>query len=93
MIQERIKLIPNTTKRNASEKLTYWRSSHKCYSIDYKGIITEICKGDLGYGDMDRMDGAIHAAIGCKQKKGKECKLRESFDSKVAGKNYSSNHP
>jgi hypothetical protein len=63
--------------KEISNKLTYWRSSHHCFSIDYKGIITEICKGELGYGDMDRMDGAIHAAIGCKRKGGKDCKLRE----------------
>ena len=51
----------------------YWRSSSRCFSIDYKGIITEICVGDPGYSDMDRMDGAIHAAIGCKQNGGDAC--------------------
>jgi hypothetical protein len=79
MNHKNIKLIPNANHRNgdAPDKLTYWRSTHDCFSIDYKGIITEICKGDLGYGDMDRLDGAIHAAIGCKQKESKDCKLRK----------------
>lgn len=67
----------NPPKKKNSNKLTYWRSAHNCFSIDYKGIITEICKGDLGYGDMDRMDGAIHAAIGCKQKDKIKCQLLE----------------
>jgi hypothetical protein len=60
-------------------RLTYWRSSRTCFSIDYKGIITEICEGDLGYGDMNRMDGAIHAAIGCKRKADPDpkCKLKK----------------
>jgi hypothetical protein len=55
MTLEKIKLMPKPTdkKREAPKKLAYWRSSSQCFSIDYKGIITEICKGDLGYGDMD----------------------------------------
>lgn len=81
MNQNRFRLIPdnNHPENIKPNKLTYWRSSHNCFSIDYKGIITEICKGDLGYGDMDRLDGAIHAAIGCKHNKNnkEECKLRE----------------
>ncbi len=79
MTHDHIRLIPDHThpKKKNSTKLTYWRSAHNCFSIDYKGIITEICKGDLGYGDMDRMDGAIHAAIGCKQKDRKKCQLIE----------------
>lgn len=74
-----IKLIPKPTeqKKDAPAKLTFWRSSHQCFSIDYKGIITEICEGDLGYGDMDRMDGVFHAAIGCKQKDRTACRLVE----------------
>jgi hypothetical protein len=77
MTHNRIRLIPdhNPPKKKNSNKLTYWRSTHNCFSIDYKGIITEICKGDLGYGDMDRLDGAIHAAIGCKQKNSRACQL------------------
>ena len=77
MIQDRFGLKPdhNHPKKKNSHKLTYWRSAHNCFSIDYKGIITEICRGDLGYGDMDRLDGAIHAAIGCKQKDRKKCQL------------------
>lgn len=79
MNHKNVKLIPDTNQndKNASDRLSYWRSAHDCFSIHYKGIITEICKGDLGYGDMDRLDGAIHAAIGCKQKKGQNCKLKE----------------
>jgi hypothetical protein len=79
MTHDRIRLIPdpNHPKKENSKKLTYWRSAHHCFSIDYKGIITEICKGDLGYGDMDRMDGVIHAAIGCKQKNTRECSLKK----------------
>jgi hypothetical protein len=65
-------------KRKRPEKLSYWRSSHQCFSIDYKGIITEICKGDLGYGEMDRLDGVFHAAIGCKQKGRNACHLQEA---------------
>ena len=78
MVHKKIKLVPNQpeSRKKEPEKLTYWRSTHKCFSIDYKGIITEICEGDLGYGDLDRMDGAIHAAIGCKQNR-KTCPLRE----------------
>ena len=60
-------------KKRSPRRLTYWRSSSRCFSIDYKGIITEICVGDPGYSDMDRMDGAIHAAIGCKQNGGDAC--------------------
>lgn len=79
MTHNHCKLISDTNphRDKNSNKLTYWRSSHDCFSIDYKGIITEICKGDLGYGDMDRMDGTIHAAIGCKQKDSKKCQLIE----------------
>ncbi len=79
MTHDRVRLIPdhNLTKKKNSTKLTYWRSAHSCFSIDYKGIITEICQGDLGYADMDRLDGAIHAAIGCKQKDKKKCQLIE----------------
>jgi hypothetical protein len=77
MTLEKIKLMPKPTdkKREAPKKLAYWRSSSQCFSIDYKGIITEICKGDLGYGDMDRMDSVVHAVIGCKQKDSKKCRL------------------
>ncbi len=67
----------NHPNKKNLDKLTYWRSAHNCFSIDYKGIITEICRGDLGYSDMDRLDGAIHAAIGCKQKDRKKCQLIE----------------
>jgi hypothetical protein len=79
MIQKKIKLVDPSVDDNryGGEKLTYWRSSPRCFSILYKGIITDICEGDIGYGDMDRMDGAIHAAIGCKQQKNKDCPLRE----------------
>jgi hypothetical protein len=70
MNQERMKLMraPASGGKKKPERLTYWRSGPTCFSIDYKGIITEICEGDLGYGDMNRLDGAIHAAIGCKRK-------------------------
>lgn len=79
MTPNSIRLVPGKTyTKDETTKLTYWRSAHNCFSIDYKGIITEICKGDLGYGEMDRMDGAIHAAIGCKQKSGKDCTLRKA---------------
>jgi hypothetical protein len=80
MTHNSIRLISGKTHPDEedSKKLTYWRSARNCFAIDYKGIITEICKGDLGYGEMDRLDGAIHAAIGCKQKKNEDCcKLRE----------------
>jgi hypothetical protein len=79
MIHKKMKIVPHHVQGNRidREKLTYWRSSPRCFSILYKGVITEICAGDIGYGDMDRMDGAIHAAIGCKQKKSQNCKLRE----------------
>ncbi|WP_372678649.1 hypothetical protein [Desulfosarcina sp.] len=79
MTHDHFKLMSdrNPPKKKNSNKLTYWRSAHNCFSIDYKGIITEICRGDLGYGDMDRLDGAIHAAIGCKQKDKKKCRLIE----------------
>ncbi len=77
MTHNHIRLIfdPNPPKKKKSNKLTYWRSANHRFSIDYKGIITEICPGDLGYGDMDRLDGAIHAAIGCKQKDREKCRL------------------
>jgi len=77
MTHNHFRLIPdpNPPGKKNSNKLTYWRSTQNCFSIDYKGIITEICKGDLGYGDMDRLDGAIHAAIGCKQKNSRACQL------------------
>jgi hypothetical protein len=70
MTHDRIRLIadPNPPETEKSKKLTYWRSAHDCFSIDYKGFITEFCRGDLRYRDMDRMDGIIHAAIGCKKK-------------------------
>ena len=79
MTQKKMKIVSTNTehKRFDREKLTYWRSSPRCFSVLYKGIITEICEGDIGYGDMDRMDGAIHAAIGCKQNKRRDCELRE----------------
>ena len=79
MTHHRIRLMPhhNHSDNEKPNKLTYWRSSPLCFSIDYKGIITEICKGDLGYGDMDRMDGVIHAAIGCKRKNMRECTLKK----------------
>ena len=78
MTRKTIKLISETPngRDDRPNRLTYWRSSRTCFSIDYKGIITEICEGDLGYGDMNRMDGAIHAAIGCKQKKTRRCSLK-----------------
>jgi len=70
MNQKRIELIPSLPNdgQKIPARLTYWRSGPTCFSIDYKGIITEICVGDLGYGDMNHLDGTIHAAIGCKQK-------------------------
>lgn len=79
MIQKKIKLVSTQfdDDRINGEKLTYWRSSPRCFSILYKGITTDICEGDIGYGDMDRMDGAIHAAIGCKQKLDQDCKLEK----------------
>ena len=79
MTHNPFRLIPDSLplEKKKPDKLTYWRSSPNCFSIDYKGIITEICKGDLGYGDMDRLDGAIHAAIGCKQKNSRACQLLE----------------
>jgi hypothetical protein len=40
--------------------------------------MTEICQGDHGYGDMDRLEGAIHTAIGCKQKDTKKCQPIEN---------------
>lgn len=78
MTHKNIKLMPDLPNDNTdvSHRLTYWRSSSNCFSIDYKGIITEICEGDLGYGDMNRMDGAIHAAIGCKQSNNQKCSLK-----------------
>ena len=79
MNQKKMKIVSSPVENNRieKEKLTYWRSSHRCFSILYKGIITEICEGDIGYRDMDRMDGAIHAAIGCKQKETQDCRLKE----------------
>lgn len=79
MNQKKLKLMPTPPDggRKMPERLTYWRSGPTCFSIDYKGIITEICEGDLGYGDMNRMDGAIHAAIGCKRKT-IQCDLEET---------------
>ena len=79
MTHKKIELIPNPPNEEDQPpiRLTYWRSSRNCFSIDYKGIISEICEGDLGYGDMNRMDGAIHAAIGCKQKKDPKCDLKK----------------
>jgi hypothetical protein len=38
-------------------------------------LFGKICNGDLGYGDMDRLDGVSHAAIGCKQKERQTCQL------------------
>ena len=79
MKHNNIKLVagaPNGGDK-APSRLTYWRSAHNCFSIDYKGIITEICEGDLGYGEMNRLDGAIHAAIGCKQNKDGKCRLKQ----------------
>lgn len=78
MNQRKMKIVSSQVENNRieKEKLTYWRSSHRCFSILYKGIITEICEGDIGYRDMDRMDGAIHAAIGCKQGKDRDCPLK-----------------
>jgi len=79
MIHKKMKIVSTRDRKGRidREKLTYWRSSPRCFSVLYKGIITEICEGDIGYGDMDRMDGAIHAAIGCKQKQTHDCRLRE----------------
>ena len=79
MTHKNIKLMPKLSHndKEGPHRLTYWRSSNNCFSIDYKGIITEICEGDLGYGDMNRMDGAIHAAIGCKQSNNQICSLKK----------------
>ena len=79
MNHNHIKLIPDPPNgtNKVTDRLTYWRSTSSCFSIDYKGIITEICEGDLGYGDMNRMDGAIHAAIGCKQNTRQKCSLKK----------------
>lgn len=49
-------------------QVTYWRSDKYQFSVLYKGVVTEIKRHDIGYGDLDRLDGTIHAAIGCKQK-------------------------
>ena len=68
--------LPNGGKK-LPDRLTYWRSGPACFSIDYKGIITEICEGDLGYSEMNRLDGAIHAAIGCKRNKNRKCNLKK----------------
>jgi hypothetical protein len=85
MIQKKIEPIPDPPngEDDTPNRLTYWRSAPNCFSIDYKGIITEICEGDLGYGDMNRMDGAIHAAIGCKQRSNQQCTLKK-VDPKIA---------
>ena len=58
MTRKKIKLLSGAPhgEDDTPVRLTYWRSSRTCFSIDYKGIITEICEGDLGYGDMNRMD-------------------------------------
>ena len=79
MTHDKIMLVPEASNGSNSvpSRLTYWRSAPNCFSIDYKGIITEICEGDLGYGDMNRLDGAIHAAIGCKQNKNRKCNLKK----------------
>ena len=79
MTHNKIKLVPEHSHGGKKEpsRLTYWRSAPNCFSIDYKGIITEICEGDLGYGDLNRLDGAIHAAIGCKQNKNRKCNLKK----------------
>lgn len=79
MTCDNIKLVPDLAngKRKAPRRLTYWRSAYNCFSIDYKGIITEICEGDLGYSEMNRLDGAIHAAIGCKRDKRRDCRLKQ----------------
>jgi len=71
-----MRTLPNGG-RKMPDRLTYWRSGPTCFSIDYKGIITEICEGDLGFSDMNRMDGAIHAAIGCKRK-AETCDLKKA---------------
>lgn len=60
--------------RDISDKVTYWRSDKFQFSVEYKGLVTEINRGDIGYGDMDRMDGIIHAAIGCKRDEEEACK-------------------
>lgn len=79
MNPKNVKLVPKTSKRNEGkpDKLSYWRSAYNCFSIDYKGSTTDICKDDLGYGDMDRLDGVIHAAIECKRKDIEKCKLKK----------------
>jgi len=60
--------------KEESTKVTYWRSGAYQFSILYKGIVTEINRDDIGYHEMDKLDGAIHAAIGCKQNPNRECK-------------------
>jgi hypothetical protein len=79
MIHKKMNIVAPHAEDNHpnGERLTYWRSSPRCFSIIYKGTITEICVGDIGYGEMDRLDGAIHAAIGCKREKNQDCPLRE----------------
>ena len=79
MTPKQIKLMPDPPNGDdhEPERLSYWRSRHNCFSIDYKGIITEICEGDLGYGEMNRLDGAIHAAIGCKRNSDEPCPLKK----------------
>lgn len=79
MTHNNIKLVTDAPNGGAKapSRLTYWRSARNCFSIDYKGIITEICEGDLGYSEMNRLDGAIHAAIGCKRNKNRKCNLKK----------------
>lgn len=79
MTPKPIHSIPDSARGNKErfDRLSYWRSAHNCFSVDYKGIITEICEGDLGYGEMNRLDGAIHAAIGCKREADRPCPLKE----------------
>lgn len=78
MTPDQIKLMPDPAHedRGPGDRLAYWRSAHNCFSVDYKGIITEICEGDLGYAEMNRLDGAIHAAIGCKRETQRPCPLK-----------------
>ena len=73
--------MPNKDKVT-KDKVTYWRSAKYQFSILYKGIVTEINRLDIGYGDLDRLDGIIHAAIGCKQKQ--ECKEKKELNNGTA---------
>jgi hypothetical protein len=52
MIQKKTDVVPGDSHDTPvpNEKLTYWRSSPRCFSIRYQGIVTDICEGDLGYG-------------------------------------------